>query len=108
MASKDKETEVVCVASVDTNGTAHNVMMFHLVLNNSLAGFHYYPFFKRQPQKERFRLDKNKTCIDSLKGLEKALRRSNKLELDARNQMLEISNNIRQIVSLFRSLYFSI
>ena len=40
MASKDNETEVVCVASADTNGTAHNVMMLHLVLNNSLAGFH--------------------------------------------------------------------
>ena len=40
------------------------------------------------------------SSVAALMNVEEALRRSNRLEVDARNQMLLISRSLRQIVGL--------
>ncbi|XP_075259558.1 uncharacterized protein LOC142352001 isoform X2 [Convolutriloba macropyga] len=52
-----------------------------------------------QPPSKRLKIKQGTgdVCIDALKNVEEALRRSNKLEVEARNQMLAISRLMRQI-----------
>ncbi|XP_075265518.1 uncharacterized protein LOC142357909 [Convolutriloba macropyga] len=46
---------------------------------------------------KKLKLDEKGVCINALKNVEEALRRSNKLEVEARNQMLAVSKMLRQI-----------
>ena len=56
-------------------------------------------WFQHVLKAKKLKLDEKGVCINALKNVEEALRRSNKLEVEARNQMLAVSKMLRQIVS---------